>query len=78
MNPEASCTIPQKVNVKRESCGVCGEEEAGTDDDTSDLPEGKLSWVECEECSVWYHFVCVGVVNNDSLGQYWVCDKCLN
>ena len=55
-----------------------GKEEAGTDDDTSDLPEGKLSWVECEECSVWYHFVSVGVVNNDSLGQYWVCDKCLN
>ena len=30
MNPEASCTIPQKVNVKRASCGVCGEEEAGS------------------------------------------------
>ena len=67
---------PLDLHIERQSCGECGEPEPLSDDDTSEVPYGRLHWVNCDECSVWYHFGCAGVEDYNSWDDIWLCSKC--
>lgn len=32
--------------------------------------------VECSKCEIWYHYRCVGLVENETVPDDWVCVKC--
>ena len=49
-------------------CGVCNELYVEFTDQVQ-------NWISCESCSTWYHFVCVGIV--DEPGKF-ICENCLN
>jgi hypothetical protein len=40
----------------------------------SQLPNGKLGWVQCDsvQCKKWYHLQCVGLIDAD-LPRKWFC-----
>ena len=46
-------------------CGVC-DIKCGTDD--------KI-WIECEQCSIWYHLECVNI-NKQSIPDVFACFEC--
>ena len=36
-----------------------------------------VDWIECDQCGSWYHQVCVGLCDNESVDDvYFVCVKC--
>ena len=43
-------------------------------------PDGEcenVEWIECDQCERWYHQVCVGLCENESLDDvFFVCVKC--
>ena len=36
-----------------------------------------VEWIKCGQCESWYHQVCVGLCENESVDDvYFVCPKC--
>jgi len=33
-------------------------------------------YVQCDICKVWQHGACVGLINDDTLPEYYYCDEC--
>lgn len=59
----------RKANQKLQteySCGVCHGPYL-------DFTEEIEQWIGCERCESWYHFACVGVVEEPEL---FVCENC--
>ena len=73
--PDTQC-VDVDVNISLARCGACEELELGSDEDIGDVPVGKLKWIQCDLCDVWFHYVCVGVLDFDSDDE-WFCAKCL-
>ena len=61
-------------NLERQSCGVCDGEDPRRDEDTSEMTYDMLNWVDCEECSRWYHFACANMQDRRDLSDIWLCN----
>ena len=63
MNPELpySKTHEEDAIFLAEHCGKCGIGEPGSEEDTLEMEEGMMNWVECSDCCRWYHYACAGI-----------------
>lgn len=56
----------KQQQTERYFCGVCGQEYINETEE----PE---FWIQCDCCSMWYHWSCVGVEDEP---QTFMCNKC--
>ena len=71
---------PHCPNSSEEKCAVCGRgEKDGIIDALNIVLVGDiLNWVYCEKCSKCFHFICVGLDENENLDEVdWLCPECL-
>ncbi len=68
----AAITRSRKNAIKKSQeyfceCGVKYEEK------TDEIEK----WIGCDKCDQWNHCSCVGVIENSSLPEFYLCSKCL-
>ena len=51
-------------------CGTCLREEDGSGNRL-------VQWIECDNCSIWYHKSCVVEINDDENDDVFICHFCL-
>ena len=71
--------VPTSSQADVEKCGICGRgEEDGIIDELNIFVNSELlKWIMCDSCSAWYHYICVGLDENDDFEEdEWRCDKC--
>uniref|UniRef100_A0A5K3FQS8 PHD domain-containing protein n=1 Tax=Mesocestoides corti TaxID=53468 RepID=A0A5K3FQS8_MESCO len=39
-------------------------------------PRGTVQWIACDNCNVWYHQVCVGIMSTDKVPDVYICVTC--
>lgn len=49
-------------------CGVCHEQYV-------EYTDQEQSWIECDHCEKWFHFICVGIVQ-DAVPKKFACMDC--
>lgn len=57
------------TGVNDQSCGVCHI--------SSSLDEEVSDWIACDDCEMWYHFVCAGINYTPDDEESWFCNKCI-
>lgn len=55
---------------------VCGfkEYQGGSDDSHIDLTDGLF--IQCDQCHVWQHGLCVGIRDNALVPENYFCEQC--
>ena len=61
---------PTKSTEDLELCGICLSGDPDCDCDNS-----VVSWLQCDVCSQWFHYVCLGV-RDDMVIDCFTCSKC--
>lgn len=51
--PPATAEIVQGVSTSEDTCPDCKDDPLGNTD-------AKESWIRCDACKTWYHWVCAG------------------
>ena len=66
--PVDGVTLPQETteDCSDALCGVCQKPYVVETEEIED-------WIECENCEVWFHFVCVGVKEEP---EHFLCRGC--
>lgn len=50
----------------------------GSEDDLPQSDETKEAWIECENCKVWQHSICVGLEEEEkpNMPEHYFCEEC--